>query len=102
MSNHRNKKVAKSIRQARSGVGRCLGASSIDSFALADRLVGCCAEEATVLGKIDVDRFLIPKHVQNALEHGGGQMHPDDPATVRIGFEKHPGVVESNPRQCLA
>src|SRR6266446_8214598 len=74
--------------------------NSIRLFAFPDRLDRLRPEEAAALGEIDVNGFFVSKNVQNALKHGGRQMHPYDPVALVIGFEQHSRIVEANPRDC--
>ena len=70
-------------------------------LAFPDRFYGC-PQEPSPLRKVDVNRFLIPEHVQHTLKHGGGEVHFNDPSIVRICFKEHTGIVETNPGQRFA
>src|SRR6266853_1368627 len=65
-------------------------------LAFPDRFDRLRPKEAATVRKIDVNRLLVSKDVQNALKHRGGQMHPYDAVAFVIGFEQHSGIIESN------
>jgi hypothetical protein len=58
-------------------------------LAFADRFLCGCPEESTTLGKIDVNRLLVPEDVQNTLEHRGRQMHLSNASAVQVGLIEH-------------
>ena len=66
------------------------------------RQVHSMSPRTPVLPKIDVNGLLVTQHVEDALEHGGREVHLNNPAIIRIGFKEHTKTVESNSSQGFA
>ncbi len=70
-------------------------------FTLADGLLRG-AEEGATSSHVDVGAIFVAQHIEHALEHGRGQVHPDDAAALIVLLERHTRIVEADPGDGLS
>ena len=60
---------------------------------------GCRSQKTASLCEVHIDGFFIAENIEDALEHGRGEMHPDDSSGIRVRLKKHAGIIEPDPGQ---